>query len=162
MPTRTYSRKTGPQGNPADPTRGDPSFSEGILTALPGRTWRTDAGANVSLDIDGGDLTQQEEDDLTAAHTAWTPTSQTAYAPNFEVTTTTRGNVTKVEWFETDNGDGTYSGLAKDAVYAWTLGTSVLISITTTRYAKDGSVIGDPVVEEFYTTSAGTRVKKVT
>lgn len=161
MPTRTYSRKTGPQGNPADPTRGDPSFTEGILTALPGRTWRTNAGADVSLDIDGGDLTQQEDDDLTAAHTAWTPTSQTAYAPNYEVTTTDKGNVTKVEWFETDNGDGTYSGLARDATYNWAPG-SKLVSLTATRYAKDGSVLGEPTTESFYTTTSGERVRKVT
>lgn len=163
MPTRTYSRKTAPAGTPADPSKGAPSFLGGVTTALDGRTWRCAAsGSDVTLDIDGGDLTQQEDDDLTAAHTAWVTTDQESYLPNYQVTTQDKGLVLKTEWFETDNGDGTYSDLAKDEVNEWSGGgNSVLISSTTTRYAKDGTVLGTPEVVTYYTTDDGQRVKKV-
>ena len=157
MPTRTYTRKTDPTGLPADPAKGDPSFQAGILTALPGRTWRTNAGTEVVVDIDGTDLTPQEDADLTAAHTAWAPTASEAYAPTYEVTTVVRGLVQKVEWFQTDAGDGTYEDLAKDAQYLWH--DSILLSITYRRYAIDGSVL-ETWIEAFYTTDDGKRVVK--
>ena len=72
MPTRNYTRKNDPNGNPADPAKGSPSFLSGVLTALSGRTWRSRAsGTGVILDIDGAEPTAQEDTDLTAAHTAW-------------------------------------------------------------------------------------------
>jgi hypothetical protein len=160
MPTRTFTRKTAPAGQPADPTRGDPSFSSGILTALPGRTWRLRAATDVVVDIDGGDLSAQEDTDLTAAHTAWVTESQTRFAPTFEVTTVQAGRTQKIEWFETDNGDGTYADLARDAVYSWT--GSNLTSIVTTDYYDDGTVIPKSVVTEtFFTNDANQRIRKV-
>ena len=165
MPTRTYSRKTAPAGNPADPTKGNPSFTSGITTALPGRTWRTAAnGADVVLNIDGGDLTQQEIDDLDDAYTAWATTDNVAYSPRFPVTTSDKGLVQQTDWYETDNGDGTYSDLAMSEVNAWAGGgnNSVLLSTTTTRYAKDGTTLGKPKVESYFTTDDDKRVKKVT
>ena len=161
MPTRTYSRKTDSQGLPADPTWGDPSFSVGILAALPGRTWRTAAGSDVALDIDGTDLTQQEDDDLTTAHTAWVPIDTTRYADTFKVETISGGKIQKVEWFETDEGEGVYSGLARDEIYTWS-GNS-LTAKTSTTYYKDGSAVpGSVVAETYFTASGGRRVTKVT
>jgi len=165
MPTRSYSRKTAPAGNPADPTRGNPSFISGIATAIPGRTWRTAAdGSDVTLHIDGGDLTGQEDTDLTAAHTAWVPTDTLSYAPNFPVTTPDKGLVQQTDWYETDNGDGTYSNLAMSEVNTWAGGgaNAVITSTTTTRYAKDGTTLGNPKIDSYYTTDDGKRVKKVT
>ena len=164
MPTRNYSRKTAPAGNPADPTRGDPSFSDGVLTALPGRTWRTSAGEDVTLHIDGDDLTQQEDDDLTAAHTAWVPVDHIAYTADFPVTTPDKGQVLQTDWYETDEGGGVYSGLAKREENTWAGGgaNAVITSTTTTRYARDGSVLGTPETESYYTLDDGKRVKKVT
>jgi hypothetical protein len=165
MPIRTYTRKLAPTGNPADPTKGAPSFSSGILTALSGRTWRTAAdGSDVVLNIDGGDLTQQEDDGLTAAYTAWVSTDTLSYAPNFPVTTPDKGLVQQTDWYETDNGDGTYSGLARSEENTWAGGgaNAVITSTTTTRYAKDGTTLGNPKIDSYYTTDDGKRVKKVT
>ncbi len=106
MPTRTYSRKTAPAGNPADPSKGNPSFLSGIATALPGRTWKTRAFTDVEVDIDGADLTQQEDDDLTAAHTAWVPADKNP--PQIPWTqldeteySTTKGTWDRVKSFDT-------------------------------------------------------------
>jgi hypothetical protein len=165
MPTRTYSRKTAPAGGYADPTKGDPSFTSGVATAIPGRTWRTAAsGSDVVLDIDGGDLTGQEDTDLTAAHTAWVPTDHVSFSPRFPVTTSDKGLVIQTDWYATDNGDGTYSDLAMREANTWAGGgnNSVLEATTTTRYAKDGTVLGKPRVETYYTTDDAKRVKKVT
>jgi len=141
MPTRTYSRKTAPAGGYADPTRGDPSFTSGILTALPGRTWRTSAdGSDVTLLIDGGDLTQQEDDDLTAAHTAWVTTDTARFSDRIKVTTySNAGRQEKTEWYQTDNGDGTFSDLARDEVYTWQ--GSRLMSKTCNTYYQDGTSV---------------------
>lgn len=158
MPTRTFTRKTDLDGKPADPTKGDPSFSEGILTALPGRTWRVKAAADVVVDIDGADLTPTEDADLTQAHTDWTPGTNYRYDAVYEVQTSSMGKIQKIEWFEIDNGDGTFSGLAKDMVYTWS--GQKIMSTTTTDYYKDGEVAGSPHTENYYTAN-GKPVKKV-
>jgi hypothetical protein len=162
MPTQTYSRKLDPEGIYADPSKGDPSFLSGVATALPGRMWTCNADdSDVTLNIDGAALTQQEIDDLDAAYAAWSTTSQTAYMPNYPVTTSEKGLVLQVDWYGTDNGDGTYSDLARSEVNQWSGSkNSVLISTTTTCYARDGSVRGTPLVESYYTTSDDKRVKK--
>ena len=162
MPSRTYTRKTDPAGRPADPTVGDPSFTSGIATAIPGRTWTTHADASdVTLNISGGDLTQQEDDDLTAAHTAWVTIDATRYADLYEVETQTGGKTSKREWFETDNGDGTYSNLSRDETWTWLAGK--LQTIVAKSYHKDGSVVaGSTVTTNYYTTSDGKKVTKVT
>jgi len=104
-------------------------------------------------------LTAGEILTLDGAYAAWSPVSTVPYASNFRVETVAEGRITKVEWFETDNGSGNYSGLAQDEVYQWR--ESTLKSKTSTSYYKDGSVIpGSVVVETYYTASGGRRVTK--
>ena len=158
MPERTFTRKTDLDGLPGDPNKGDPSFSDGILTALPGRTWRTAAASDVKVIIDGAELTPTEDADLTQAHTDWSPGSSQKYEPIYEVQTSAAGKVTKIEWFETSNGDGTFSGLASDQVNTWS--GSKLMSSVTTDYYKDGEVVGRPKTVT-YLTADGKPVKKV-
>lgn len=158
MITKTYVRKDDMVGKPADPTKGNPSFSSGIVTALPGRTWRLNAiGPQIRLYIDGDALTQQEETDLAAAYTAWVPSCQCRYEDTYRVETISNGRTTKVEWFATDNGDGTYTNISRDEVWAWSGAT--LVSITRRNYYSDGTT-GSEETENYYTTGTGQRVTK--
>jgi hypothetical protein len=160
MPERTYIRKDDSFGKPGDPSRGNPSFFSGVETAIPGRTWRSVASASeVTLLIDGGDLTAQEDTDLTAAHTAWVATCQCRYQDNYPVETEQDGKTAKIEWFETDNGDGTYSDLARDEVWTWSEGK--LVSIVAQSYQRDGTVVPhSTATTDYYTTDTGKKVKK--
>lgn len=84
-----------------------------------------------------------------------------SYLDTYMVETISSGRLQKVEWFETDDGDGTYSGLARDDTYSW-VGSS-LRSVTSRRYYKDGTVVaGSVVVQSYYTTGDGKKVTKVT
>lgn len=161
MSTRTYTRKTDPTGKGADPSRGAPSFTSGILIALPDRVWRTAADASqVSVTVIG-EISPQEDTDLTTAHTAWVPLDTRRYADTYKVETITQGRVQKVEWFETDNGDGTYSGLARDTSHAWE--GKKLTGMTSTKYYVDGTPVPDTeTITSYFTTSDGKRVTKVT
>lgn len=71
MPTRTFTRKLNEEGVPADPAKGVPSFIEGIKGALYSRTWRVNAETEVIIDIDGAELTLQEDADLVSAYVSW-------------------------------------------------------------------------------------------
>lgn len=74
MPTRTFTRKTAPDGTLADPSKGQPSFLSGVYTALSGRTWRSAASdTEVVLDIDGVELTGQEDTEVNDAYNNWIP-----------------------------------------------------------------------------------------
>jgi hypothetical protein len=57
--------------------------------------------------------------------------------PRYEVQTVVAGKVTRTDWYQVDNGDGTFSELAKAEVNTWS--ASRLISVTTTLYYTDGS-----------------------
>jgi hypothetical protein len=162
MPTRTYTRKDDTMGRPGDPSRGNPSFLSAVTAALPGRTWRSVASdAEVKLVIDGDELTPQEEADLTAGHTAWVATCQCRYSENFEVEKITDGRTDKIEWFETDDGEGDYSDLVRDEIWDWE--DNVLKSITKKRYFRDGTEVPRSMVKvTYYTTGTGDKVKKVT
>ena len=157
MPTRTYTRKTDPNGKPADPALGNPSFQAGILTALPGRTWRTNAGTDVAVDIDGADLTPQEDADLTAAHTAWVPTSGLQYSPVIKKDLYTNGRIQRTEWFQNDEGSGVYSGLAQNEVYNWQ-GSRLISSVLSVLYT-DGTV-KEQTTTVYTTTDDGGHVVK--
>lgn len=113
------------------------------------------AGEKTTLDGD----TTGPAGGLMAAHIA----DDTLYLPVYEVATYSQGTtrLDKVEWYETDNGDGTYSGLSRDAVYTWS--ASKLVSVVETSYYKDGApIVGETRTAEFYTTSDGKKVTKRT
>ena len=162
MPTKSYSRKTDIDGLIADPSIGSPSFLSGVISALPGRTWCSRAdGPDLHIDVDGDDLTQQEEDDLDAAYAVWSPAATRKFRPNFLVETHSNGrfgNILRREWFETDNGDGTYADLAEDETYNWN--GSNLNSKVRKKYAKDGYVL-ETETETYYTTDDDKLVTKV-
>ena len=61
MPTRTYTRKTDPNGKPADPALGNPSFQAGILTA-------THWGSNSCYRTQSGDIAQCLHEDFLLIH----------------------------------------------------------------------------------------------
>ena len=83
------------------------------------------------------------------------------YLDTFRVETLTGGKTSKVEWFETDNGDGTYSDLAREETHTWSTGK--LSQVVARRLHKDGSVVaGTTETLSYYTTSAGKHVTKVT
>ena len=156
-----YSRKTAPGGSLAKPNEGNPSFVAEIEANLPGKKFRVVADAvNVTAYFEVA-LTAGEETTLTQAHTDWTPGAIDRYAPNYEVKTISKGQTVKVEWFQTDNGDGTYADLAASHAYNWT--GSTLTSIVKTAYYTDGGIASQET-ESFYTVSGNPTkfVKKVT
>jgi hypothetical protein len=160
----SYSRKIAGDAYFTDPNEGLPSFSSGIASALPTRSWVLNcSGLKVYVEILGDDpLTPEESAALDLAHTNWIPVDPRRYYPYFRVETRSKGkfgNVEKVEWFEIDNGDGTYSGLAQDESYSWN--GSTLTSKISKKYTKSGFV-QHMETESYYTTDDDKIVTKVT
>jgi len=121
----------------------DPASAQSLIdTNVPFKHWKV-SGSDVA------EMTAAEKDAVDR------------YADTFKVETLTGGRVTKIEWFETDNGDGTYADLARDAVYTWT--QSKLTQVVEKTYYKDGSVVTESTeTTSYFTTSDGKRVTKVT
>ena len=86
----------------------------------------------------------------------FTAFSSEQYTATHQVGTLTKRRLTKVEWFETDNGDETFSDLAADVVYTW-LG-SVLLSRVYTVYYTDGRASLQET--ETYFTGSGKRITR--
>lgn len=82
--------------------------------------------------------TGQEKTDLDAAVAAHDGRVPASYKPNFEVQTPLNGQPNKVERWETDNGDGTYSGLAERDTY--TYDKKKLVSALYEKLWSDGTV----------------------
>lgn len=70
-----------------------------------------------------------------------------------------RGRMLKEQWFETDNGDGTYSDLARDRVYTYE--GRFLVKIVTRDFYKDGEV-RFVETETFHTTGLSQKISKKT
>lgn len=105
-------------------------------------------------------LSVQAEIDAEAAVIAAHAGSPGYYEPNFMCADPpVNGRLLKVQWFETDNGDGTYSGLAKDRVFTY-LGKLIIKTVSTTYY-KDGQV-RFVEIEEYHTTDQNQVVTKNT
>lgn len=68
-----------------------------------------------------------------------------------------KGRKTREKWYETDNGDGTYSGLAREAVYNYTGKRKT--TIVTTTFDKDG-VVKLVETESYHTHSDGMLITK--
>ena len=93
----------------------------------------------------------QEEVDLDAVVAAHDGRIPGRYQPNKEVETydnASHSRLLKVEWFETDEGSGVYSGLAKRVTYTWA-GNS-LVSALTEELWSDGTVLKS-TLESFFT-----------
>ncbi len=68
-----------------------------------------------------------------------------------------KGRKVRDQWFETDNGDGTYSDLAKDVIYNYSGKRKE--SVVTTTYYKDGATKYTDV-ESYHTLSGGAIITK--
>jgi hypothetical protein len=153
----TYSRKGGVASLP---WRGTPSFVFSITEEFPSpRKWRLHADATDVIVSFETELSSAEQTTLDTCYSDWVAGTIDYYTSVYEVETIVKGRRTKREWFQTDDGDGTYSDLAKDEVTNWQ--GSKLVSIITTEYYIDGAVRGNPITETFFTTSDGKHVTKV-
>lgn len=91
---------------------------------------------------------------LVAAHTG----GGAMYKETHQVETLGSSNrVQRIDWYETDNGDGTFSGLAKSAVYNWS--GSRLLSVTTTTYFTNGAV-RSVSTETYFTGAGGSKITR--
>jgi len=106
------------------------------------------------------ELTPAEKTTLDTCYANWTPGAIEFYEAVYEVETYQKGKLLKVEWFQTDNGDGTYSNLAKDTSFTWQ--GSSLISKVEKEYFIDGAQRGEAITTNYYTNSAGQHIRKVT
>ena len=68
-----------------------------------------------------------------------------------------KGRKVRDQWFETDNGDGTYSDLAKDTIYNYS-GAKKTAAVTTTYYKDGGIKFVD--TESYHTISGGAIITK--
>lgn len=82
----------------------------------------------------------------------------TQYSPLVQVSDKpVKGRVLVVNYYETDNGDGTFSGLAARDDYVWS--GSTVISMTSTIYFSDLSIAAQSTVS-YFTTSDGKTVTR--
>lgn len=79
-------------------------------------------------------------------------------AEKYHVSTTVKTKLSKEEWFAVDNGDGTYSGLARSLAYTYS-GNKITQTVET-KFLSDGSVVSKEV-KDFYTNpTTGATVEK--
>ena len=79
------------------------------------------------------------------------------YRQVYYIKTYSASKLTKETWYEIDNGDGTYSGKAREIVYTWSGNT--LTHETETVYCTNGA-IWSQTTSKYYTGSNNTIIKK--
>jgi len=103
------------------------------------------------------DLTQNEQTVLAGLVNAHDASKGGTYQENYHLSEYVSGKLTKETWYETDNGDGTYSNKARDIVYSWT--TNYLTSYTESIYYKSGT-LKEKEVYNYYTNGMTVIEKK--
>jgi hypothetical protein len=78
--------------------------------------------------------------------------------PRHEVEVVVAGQVTRVDWYATDNGDGTFGDVARAEVSTWQ--GSKLLSTVTTLFYTDGSA--GPTWTDTYSTNGSKRIARRT
>lgn len=107
--------------------------------------------------IDG--LSQADQDAIAAAVTAHTNTAWGQVSQNFLVKTFEDVVLVKEEWFATDNGNGTYSGKAREIVYTYST-SGKLIQTVEKLFWSDGTVRDILTTNHFTNLTANTRIEK--
>jgi len=79
------------------------------------------------------------------------------FTPTIQVDTIETNRIQKSEWFEVDNGDGTYSNLFKKEVYTWQ-GVKLLSKVIS-EYYTNGTVANQKTLT-YYTGINGEQVIK--
>ncbi len=161
MPTYSHTRPTRPGGRIAaliDKDSNGDNLPELVKAQFSGKQFVTRAaGANISFEFDQA-LTAQEQTDLGTTVTAFVPTSNVLQFGEFQVTERSNaGHLLAIKIYKTDNGDGTYSDLAEERLFAYQ--GAFLTTEETKKYFTDGAFAGSEK-NEYYTTSGGQTVRK--
>jgi len=103
-------------------------------------------------------LTSDEEITLATIVTNHIGGDNLFYQENHHVETLSTNKLVKETWYETSNGDGTFSGKAREIVYTWS-GLSVTQE-TESTYCTNGA-LWSQTTYKYYTNSDGTMSREL-
>ena len=149
-----YTRPLGPSGESISAKQ----IGQAVKLALPGLEFVTSHEGTVCAFVFDLELSEGDETILTNSVSAFVATSERKYEPIHMLTIYSKNKVIKIEYFQTENEDGTFSGLANRRTRIWQ--GRRLIGEKFEEFFDDGTVASTEEFE-FRTTSQGQVKKKV-